>query len=248
MWAVKKSRRHAADRNPPDGGPADCGASSSSCVRPGFRPVGLCNDLCIDSNGACSRARQAVSTVHSHRRLCLQERCTKLERALQAAKSAAAAAGESASTSAAEVQALTQQLQQSQQLVRQLESDLLALSSSSSSGAAEGAGLGAAVRLGGSGLQGFVPAGLDAAAGVSSPSAAAAAGPGQEGGGGDGAAAVLQAVAAQRDRFKARIAELEGEQAGLSAQLQQAAAQVQSVTQDNVALVEKLRWGCGVLG
>lgn len=143
------------------------------------------------------------------------------------------------------MQALTQQLQQSQQLVRQLESDLLALSSS---GAAEGAGLGVAVRLGSSGLQGLVPAGLDAAAGVSSPSAAAAAGPGQEGsGGGDGAAAVLQAVAAQRDRFKARIAELEGEQAGLSAQLQQAAAQVQSVTQDNVALVEKLRCaGCGV--
>lgn len=165
----------------------------------------------------------------------VQERCTKLERALQAAKSAAAAAGESASASAAEVQALSQQLQQSQQLVRQLETDLLALSSSAA--AAE-----AVVRSGSSGLQGLVPAGLDAAAGVSSPSAAAAAA-GQEGGGGDGAAAVLQAVAAQRDRFKARIAELEGEQAGLSAQLQQAAATVQRVTQDNVALVEKLRWG-----
>jgi hypothetical protein len=37
------------------------------------------------------------------------------------------------------------------------------------------------------------------------------------------------------------MSELEAEQAGVSAQLQQAMAQVDAVTRDNVALVEKMR-------
>jgi hypothetical protein len=52
-----------------------------------------------------------------------------------------------------------------------------------------------------------------------------------------------------RDRFRGRIGELESEQAGLTARLQAASAQVDVLTKDNVALVEKIRWvGGGVCG
>jgi homeobox protein cut-like len=177
----------------------------------------------------------------------LQERCAKLEQALQAARSEAAAASQRASAAASETQALQQQLQHSQQLVKQLETDLLALSSgshnnSSSSGSGAKA-LGAAC-----GLDGIVaPDGTEFAVGPSASKAAAAAaavvaGAGGSAGDGEASAAVLQAVAAQRDRFKARMTELEGEQALLTTRLQQAAAQVEAVTKDNVALVEKIRW------
>jgi homeobox protein cut-like len=178
---------------------------------------------------------------------CLQERCAKLERALQAAKSEAAAVSESASAAASDTQALQQQLQQSQQLVKQLETDLLALSSSHNNSTS---GSGAKALAAAGGLEGIVaPGGHES--GMGSPSAsnaaaaaAAAAGTGAGGSPGDGeaSAAVLQAVSAQRDRFKARMTELEGEQAQLTTRLQQAAAQVATVTRDNVGLVEKIRY------
>jgi homeobox protein cut-like len=179
-----------------------------------------------------------------------QERCTKLEHALYAAKSDAAAATQSASAAAEQVQALQAQLQQSQQLVKQLEADLLAFSTSSSSGLETGtafltaaAGTGGADMVSGrSGLEGLVHNSTADQQEAGSPTAvnvAAAAGT-------DAAAAVLQAVTAQRDRFRARMSELEAEQAGVAARLQQALAQVDAVTKDNVALVEKIRCGSSV--
>ena len=138
----------------------------------------------------------------------------------------------------------------------QLEADLLAFSSNSSSHAV---GLAGAVAIGGgagdhrdslTGLEGLT---LDGPGSGSDAAAAAAAGGSAAGAGAAsgvfkaaaaataGDAAVLQAVTAQRDRFKARIAELEAEQSGLNVRLQQATAQVDAVTKDNVALVEKIR-------
>lgn len=76
--------------------------------------------------------------------------------------------------------------------------------------------------------------------GVGTPNAAAAAAAAAAAGG-DASGAVLQAVTAQRDRFRARIVELEGGQAQLSAEVQQALARADDVTRDNVALVEKIR-------
>lgn len=185
---------------------------------------------------------------------CKQERCTKLERALQAAKSETAASSQAAATSAAEVEALQQQLLQSQQLVKQLEADLVALSSRSSGaiGVLPGAALGLSMHGGVTdsltGLEDLAlapsAAGVDAAAAAGCGSAAAAEGASASG----GDAAVLQAVTGQRDRFKARIGELEAEQAQMTTRLQQAAAQVDTVTKDNVALVEKIRWVVGQAG
>lgn len=176
----------------------------------------------------------------------LQERCTKLEHALYAAKSDAAAANHSASRAAEQVQALQSQLQLSQQLVKQLEADLLAVSSNSSGGLATGsASVHAAAGADGgdqissrSGLEGLMHSTADqqeAGSPTAANVAAAAAGT-------DAAAAVLQVVTAQRDRFRARLLELEAEQAGVAARLQQVLGQVDAVTKDNVALVEKIRW------
>lgn len=179
-----------------------------------------------------------------------QERCTKLERALQAAKSQAAAATEAASTAAVETQTLQASLKSSQQLVQQLESDLLAVSCSNSNShsgsshnskaVADVAGLEALVGGAGPGApttinDGAGSAGVGSSDGTTSAAAAAA-------GVGGGDAAVLAAVTAQRDRFRGRIGELESQQAGLTAQLQAATAQVDGLTRDNVALVEKIRW------
>jgi hypothetical protein len=226
----------------------------------------------LESEGWSAEAAAAATTALSadpsdQLQPLLQERCSKLERALQAAKSEAAAAGEAAAASTSEVQSLQGQLLQSQQLVRQLELDLLTLSSSSgglAAAAAAGGGgssycctnCGAAVVGGtaanavvlpshGSGLEGLGVAGASASGEdggrTGMPNAAAAAD-----GGGDASGAVLQAVTAQRDRFRARIVELEGGQAQLSAQVQQALARADAVTRDNVALVEKIRQvACG---
>lgn len=145
------------------------------------------------------------------------------------------------------MQALQSQLQQSQQLVKQLETDLFVFSSSSSSGPGLGAApVNAAAGAGGgdltssrSGLQGLVHSPADQQEAGSSTAVIAAAA--SAAAGADAAAAVLQAVTAQRDRFRARLSELEAEQAGVSARLQQAVAHVDAVTKDNVALVEKIR-------
>eukprot|EP00878_Enallax_costatus_P035293 GHUV01039312.1.p1 GENE.GHUV01039312.1~~GHUV01039312.1.p1 ORF type:complete len:369 (+),score=110.83 GHUV01039312.1:364-1470(+) len=56
------------------------------------------------------------------------------------------------------------------------------------------------------------------------------------------AAAMLSAVAAQRDRFRNRLIEVESEHATLKQQYQDSQAQIEKLQKDNVALVEKIRF------
>ncbi|KAF8071287.1 CHX17 [Scenedesmus sp. PABB004] len=191
-----------------------------------------------------------------------QERCRKLEVAASASKAEAAAA--SAAVRAAEEAAgeLQAQLEASQQLVLQLEADVLAMSAGAAAagqGAAAGrpgaqqeppgaaassAAGGAAGSLGGA----LEPQGLDAelhrlvslgGAGSEPGTAAAAAGADAERPAAD---ALLAAVTAQRDRFRARLGQLEGEAGGLQAELKAARDRAAALERDNVALVEKLRF------
>jgi hypothetical protein len=168
-----------------------------------------------------------------------QERCTKLERALHAARSEAAAAAQTAAAADSRANALQQELAASVELVQQLEADLVALSTGSSSSNVGRAAAGA-LRAGSSGVDGLLAA--DGAGADADAAAGGATAAGDSGSADSGAAAVLAAVTAQRDRFKARLAQVEEEGAAHAQQLQAAAARVEAVTQDNVALVEKLRF------
>lgn len=158
-----------------------------------------------------------------------------------------------------QLQQAQQQLAEARQLNQQLEADVLALTSSSgAAGAAAGTAqqqlpqqlavsgsssavrpgepLGTPGRLGDDGLARLVSVPSDGAA-----AAVAAAGPAGNSGA-EPSGALLAAVTAQRERYRSRLAQLEGELAAGAAALAAAQADGAALRRDNVALVEKVRF------
>ncbi|GFR50386.1 hypothetical protein Agub_g12601 [Astrephomene gubernaculifera] len=125
---------------------------------------------------------------------------------------------------AAEVEA---QLAEQVALVRQLEEDLLASRAAEQRLAGGGAG--------GAGGVGAAGSANDGVAGLASASGAAADGE-------DGDASMLRVLCAQRDRFRARVHDLEEELTRLRAELAATKSAAAAAKADNIALVERLRY------